>query len=282
MKNPQVGRIPPAESVLHFADGHWQETPTRVQVNDPACLGVDGQVVEGSDTELSSWSMTPESDGTLKGVITTTVLTNECGYQGLIVQAPFVATRTGEAPAGVIVADPAGVAVPPSTETRAPAATDPTLNGVFRVDYNYANQTINGRPGRRGSMADTESEWWAFRSACTPTRCAATGSGLAENNHLVTTGSAIAVEFIEDAWQNTPTLLVPRPCSGDDEKTHNSTTNWSFQPQPDGTLKGFQTSTILTDECGLKGYVYKTPINITWTGDVPPTVTVADPNLFVF
>ena len=92
--------------MLHFVDGHWQETPKREQVDLPECLGVDGKVVPGAHTELLAWSLEPQVDGTLRGVHTLTVLTNECGFQGTVVQIPFVATRTGEVPTGVTVADP--------------------------------------------------------------------------------------------------------------------------------------------------------------------------------
>jgi serine/threonine protein kinase, bacterial len=53
-----------------------------------------------------------------------------------------------------------------------------------------------------------------------------------------------------------------------------------FEPQPDGTLRGVATTTALTNECGNQGTVWRTPIVVTRTGDVPPTITVADPALF--
>jgi serine/threonine protein kinase, bacterial len=40
------------------------------------------------------------------------------------------------------------------------------------------------------------------------------------------------------------------------------------------------TRTVLTNECGNQGTVYRTPIVATRTGDVAPSVTVADPALF--
>jgi hypothetical protein len=39
--------------------------------------------------------------------------------------------------------------------------------------------------------------------------------------------------------------------------------------------------TVLTNECGNQGNVYRTPLSITRTGDVPPTVVLTDPALFV-
>jgi hypothetical protein len=56
-------------------------------------------------TESLSWSLEPPPDGTLKGVETIQVQTNECGTQGTI-RTSFVATRIGDVPPSVIVADP--------------------------------------------------------------------------------------------------------------------------------------------------------------------------------
>jgi hypothetical protein len=55
----------------------------------------------------SGWSFQPQADGTLRGVATDTVITNECGYQGNVYKTPFVVTRIGEAPSSVVLADPA-------------------------------------------------------------------------------------------------------------------------------------------------------------------------------
>ncbi len=55
---------------------------------------------------------------------------------------------------------------------------------------------------------------------------------------------------------------------------------WSFDPQPDGTLKGLTVGTILSNGCGTQGTVYRTPFVARRTGDVAPSVVVADPALF--
>jgi hypothetical protein len=56
---------------------------------------------------------------------------------------------------------------------------------------------------------------------------------------------------------------------------------WSLEPQPDGALRGVKTGTALTNECGLQGQVAVAPVVATRTGDVAPSVIVADPALFV-
>ena len=209
--------------------------------------------------------------------MTTTVLTNDCGFHGLVLQVPVVANRTGDGPTGVTVADPAGVTVSPSTSTPAPPAAGPVLDGAYRVDYDQADQTVNGRPTTGNLKKDTH--WWAFRSLCTSTRCVATGAALSDDNQQEPTGSADVVQFTDGRWQDTPYVLSAVPCNtgnGADTKTE----SWSLEPQPDGTLRGVLTSTVITNECGRQGNVYKTPIVATRIGDVPPSVVLGDPALF--
>jgi hypothetical protein len=54
----------------------------------------------------------------------------------------------------------------------------------------------------------------------------------------------------------------------------------SWTAQPDGTFQGVQIATVQTDVCGSQGEVYQVPFVATRIGDVPPSVTVADPALF--
>jgi serine/threonine protein kinase, bacterial len=277
--NPKVMRTPAVTSVLHFADGHWQQTPDRIQQDQPRCLGVDGKVVAGAETITGAWSLEPQPDGTLRGVRTTTVVTNECGGQGLVLQVPFVANRTGDAPTGVTVADPAGVTASPSTSTPAPPAAGPVLDGAYRFDFDFVDQTVNGAPATGGR---NETHWWAYHSSCISTRCVAVGASLVDDNQQEPVGSADVLQFTDGRWQNTPYLADPAPCpTGTGNGTQTETFSWSFEPQPDGTLHGTQTDTVVTNECGRQGYVYKTPIVATRIGDVPPAVVLADPALFM-
>jgi serine/threonine-protein kinase len=275
--NPQVMLTPASTAVLHFADGHWQDTPPRFQNDEPKCLGVDGKVVAGTETMAPARSLEPQTDGTLRGVWTTTVLTNECGNRGKVVQVPFIATRTGDRPTGVYVADPAGVAASLSTSAPAPPAAGPVLNGAYRFDYDNAHQTVNGHPTTSGEQ--TETHWWAFRSLCTSTRCVATGATLADNNQQEPSGLADVVQFINGSWEDTPSLLNPMPCNTGNG-SQMSTSGWSFQPQADGTLRGVATDTVITNDCGRQGYVYQTPFVVTRIGDLPRSVVLADPALF--
>ena len=258
-KNPQVPSTPPGTRIAHFTDGQWQATPDRTQQDQPQCLGVDGKIVAGSDTEMVTWSMEPQLDGTLRGVTTVTVLTIECGYQGAVVQTPFVATRTGEVPAGVTVADPAAITASPSTTTPAPPAAGPVLDGTYRIDFDLASRTVNGAPVTGENSRRTE--WWAFRSKCTSTRCIASGAGLAESNQQQATGVVVVLNFTDGRWQGAPYLQPPAPCRAGKTGADTSTVSLSLQPQSDGTLRGGETITVLTDECGFKGNVIKAPLS---------------------
>ena len=278
--NHQVAGIPAATDILHFADNHWQDsTPMQDQKQFPRCLGADGKsVVAGADTETNAWSLEPQPDGTLRGVLTVTALTNECGNQGTVWRIPFVATRIGDVPPGVTVADPATVT--PSATASIPARVfgGPVLDGTFRLDFDDAHQTVNGVPVSR--PVPNETEWWAFRSQCTDTTdCVATGSKLVDTNHQAAAGVPIVLHFVDGHWEDTPYLQPPHQCPGTNG-TDTETISRSLEPQPDGTLRGVITATALTNECGNQGKVWRTPTVATRMGDVPPSVILADPGLF--
>jgi hypothetical protein len=189
---------------------------------------------------------------------------------------PFVATRIGVVPTGVTVADPATITASPST----PAVAGPTLDGTYRLDYKFADQAINGQPNTAFTTSDNKTYWWAFRSLCTSTGCVATMSKLDDDNHAATTGFAGALHFADGIWQSTTYLGPSLQCAATGTGAEQTTTSWSLKPQPDGTLQGLETVTILTGECGDQGSVVKTPFVATRTGDVATSVTVADPALF--
>jgi serine/threonine-protein kinase len=276
--NHQVALTPAATAVLSFVDGHWQRDPVRYHEDQQQCLGVDQKTVAaGNETQVVAWSLQPLVDGALRGVETVTIVTNECGHAGQAWQFPMAATRTGEVPSGVSVADPAGVTTAPPPITPAPTAGDPVLTGAYRLDWDGPDQTLNGGPT---SGLTKETRWWAFRSVCsTATRCVATAATLSDDNQQQPSGrDARVLEFTDGHWQNSPDLGSLKCNTGNDSQIQ--TDSWSLQPQADGTMRGTETATELTNECGFKGGIYKTPIVLTRIGDVPPNVILADPALF--
>ena len=235
-------------------------------------------MVAGADAVVLSWSFAPQPDGTLRGTKTGTALTNECGLQGQVALAPVVATRVGDVPTGVAVADPASVSVAPSTGTAPPQVAGPVLDGTYRVDFDLQNQTINGTVSGMGAAV---AEWWAFRSACTREGCAAAGSQLAESNQQEGTGTTSVLHFGDGHWQGTPTLQAPMECERTNKAGRDDETRlWSWDPQADGTLRGLMIGTILSNGCGTQGTVYRTPFVARRKGDVAPSVVVADPASF--
>ena len=276
--NRQVAHTPAQSADYRFVDGQWQSAPVKRQIAQKRCLGADDQVVEGANTVMLTWSLGPQPGGTLRGVMTGIALTNECGLQGQVAVAPVVATRVGDVPSGVGVADPATVTIAPSTSTAPPHVAGPVLDGTYRVDFDLQNQTINGTKTGLGAAV---TQWWAYRSACTPAGCAGAGSELADSNQQEGTGTTNVLHFADGRWQGTPDLQAPMQCDGTTKPvTDDETRLWSLEPQPDGTLRGTEIGTILTNECGNQGTVYRTPFVATRTGDVAPSVIVADPALF--
>jgi serine/threonine protein kinase, bacterial len=275
--NHQVARTPAQSADYRFADSHWQSAPVERQLTQPRCLGANGQVVAGPNTVMLTWSLEPQPDGTLRGVKTGTALTNECGLQGQVALAPVVATRVGDVPTGVALADPTTVTIAPSTP--APHVAGPVLDGTYRVDFDLQHQTIDGTVTGLGAAV---SEWWAFRSVCTPAGCAAAGSELAESNQQEGTGTTSVLHFADGHWQGTPTLQAPVECERTNKPGRDDETRlWSWDPQADGTFRGLMIGTVLTNGCGTQGTVYRTPFSTTRTGDVAPSVMVADPALFM-
>jgi serine/threonine protein kinase, bacterial len=281
-KNHQVAATPSHTADLHFRDGHWQRTPFQSPIQSQRCLGADGKISAGEDTASNTWSVEPQLDGTLRGIFSGTGLTNKCGNEGAVMQMPLVLTRTGDVPPSVTVADPATVTATPVTSSPIPtiAGVTPVLDGTFRVDYDSKKQTMNGQA--TDPVSAWPSNWWAFRSLCTSAGCVATGARLADENHQASVGDGTVLRFVDGHWQETPWLQAPSPCPGrKNETSENMTSALSWEPQPDGTLRGSETQTVLTNECGDQGNVYRTPLSVTRTGDVPPTVVLADPMLFM-
>lgn len=197
-------------------------------------------------------------------------------------QAPLVAVRTGELPPTVTVADPVTITATPLTSSPVPpvAGVTPLLDGTFSVEYDWSKQTVNGK--RTVGDMSSSVDWWALRSLCTSAGCVATGAQLAQENHQAPVGGGMVLRFVDGHWAQTPHLGPGQGCPGgtNPQIATSETFVWSLEPQPDGTLRGIQTDTAMSDERGNRGYVYRTPLLVTRKGDVPTAVVLADPSLF--
>ncbi|MCV6967058.1 serine/threonine protein kinase [Mycobacterium intermedium] len=182
-------------------------------------------------------------------------------------------------PKPALAVNPAAPQAPP---TPAPVAASGmrVLNGIYRLDYNRSKKTSNGLGIRHdGSSTD----WWAFHSLCTTNGCAATGIQLDDTNHQVVAtaggGQTDTLRFVAGYWQGTPQQerVGCRQQNAPARATQQETVSWSLAPQSDGTLRGVETETVLSNECGAQGAVLRVPVVATRVGDVPPGLTWADP-----
>jgi serine/threonine-protein kinase len=163
----------------------------------------------------------------------------------------------------------------------APRPGGPVLNGAYQLTYDRTKRTTNGIPIRHDG---SDTNWWAFRSACTTNGCAATGTQLDDSNHQVAStadgGESDTLRFAGGYWQGAPVQerIGCRQPNGQVRATQQETLAWSLAPQPDGTLRGTETETVLSNECGAQGAVVRVPVVATRVGDAPAGVTLADPN----
>ena len=143
-----------------------------------------------------------------------------------------------------------------------PAPSAPPLNGTYRLDYDRAKQTSNGVIRNNGGVTS----WWAFSSACTATGCAATGTKLDDASHqwakTTGTGNTGVLHFVDGHWQAEPRQVQVqcRKSTGGPMSTQSETVVWSLTPEPDGTLRGVQTQTVQSNECGSQGATLRIPV----------------------
>jgi serine/threonine-protein kinase len=148
---------------LRFVGGYWQGG---FQQERAGCTQPNGQV-RATQQETVAGSLAPQSDGTLRGTVTQTALSNECGAQGAVVRVPVIATRVGDAPPTVPLADPTQV-ISASTAPSRPAA--PVLGGacsdVDKLAYDPTNNEQVVCEGNTWSKAPITMGVHASGSSC--------------------------------------------------------------------------------------------------------------------
>ena len=250
--NHQIAATPPGGGQWRFTDGRWQRLPEKFRETRQMCMVDENKTVAGDETVLGTTSLEPQPDGSLRGLQTVTVISSECGEEGLVRQFPFTVTRVGDVPSGVSVADPLTVNAPDAPV--APVA-GPVLDGTYRLDYDYLATTYNDSRMRNTSSSNG-TDWWVFRSVCTASGCAATGALLDDANHQEASGNAKVLNFDGHQWLDTPlTLRVDVAFTKGDAMVkltcgpeQTVTTALKLIPQPDGTLKGIATMTYGSNE----------------------------------
>lgn len=169
------------------------------------------------------------------------------------------------------------------SDADAPGLEEAVFDGTYQLDYNSAERKLNGA---LSPAPDAQLETrWAFRSTCTADGCAATGTALDDNDQQVAnpSGHKLALHFIDPNWNSLPLRIeedVPQ-CRPDGDRyvkgTQKEQVSWTFEPQPDGTLNGLYTATVLSPDCGLAGSVTQISFVATRTSDVPTDLTLGDP-----
>jgi serine/threonine protein kinase, bacterial len=129
--NHNIAATPNTTYQWRFTDGRWQMLPERSRETRQGCKVVQGKAVDGDQTALYTISLEPQPGGSSRGLSSATTISSECGQEGSVQQFPFVATRVGDVPLGVPVADPSTVSAP--NALAAPVA-GPVLDGTYRLD----------------------------------------------------------------------------------------------------------------------------------------------------
>lgn len=267
---------PPLTIVLRYSGGHWESLPSNVQVaTQGPCLGPGNTVVGQADvTNAESWQLWPKDDGTLDGRLNATVLSNECGRQGVALTVPLTATRTDDVAPEIKVANP-DVAAKDSWPKQA-GAPGPIFNGVYEFNYFYSDRTRNG--GFPAPLVDAGgwSPAWTGRSLCnTPTHCIATGS---DRNGQ---GTAVVLESAGDKWQSLSPRLETVTCGRLPIRAV-ALFELSLDASDPKEIHGTETQSMLSNECGDMGAVYSTPVVVRMLDDKPArNIEVADPALFL-
>jgi serine/threonine protein kinase, bacterial len=192
---------------------------------------------------------------------------------GILIGRKTEATSTQ--PASPSASTPVAAGAPTtSTQVAAPVP----LDGTYRLDVERTKQTFNYTPDPQAPDVNT---YWAFRSSCTPSSCAAAGVQLDDNGHSQPKspgGQAVVLDFRDGRWMSRPEAdgfpcIAPNGAAG----THATTQVLSLRPEPQGEFVGEMTVTVQSNECAQQGAVLRAPVVATRSGDVPPAVIVPDP-----
>lgn len=264
---------PPLTIVLRYTDGHWEGLPSKVQVPTPGpCLGPGNAVVGQSEvTNAEAWQLWPKEDGTLVGRLNATVLSNECGNQGASLTVLLTATRAGEVSPEIKVPDPDIAAR--DLKPQQAGSPGPVFNGVYTFFFDYEARTSSGGiPSPRPSWTAI----WTMRSDCnTPTHCIATGSDPQSLPH------AMVLESAGDTWQSLSPTIFAGVCTGLPVRAL-AISELSLDTSDRQAIRGTQTVTILSNECGDKGAVYSAPVTVQKVTDKPgQDIEIANPALFL-
>ncbi len=148
---------------LRFIGGYWQGG---FQQERSGCTQPNGQV-RATQQETVAGSLAPQADGSLRGTVTQTALSNECGAQGAVVRVPVVATRVADAPPSVPLADPTQVVNTSTAPSHpAPAVLGGLCSDVDKLAYDPTNNEQVVCEGNTWSKAPITMGVHASGSSC--------------------------------------------------------------------------------------------------------------------
>ena len=153
-----------------------------------------------------------------------------------------------------------------STESSTPSANGPSLNGVYRLDFDATQRTALGQPSPAKAPFSRN---WAFRSNCGDGGCVATATRL--NNDRSGSKAKANLDFLDGKW--VMVLAEDSKCNRGGQPTRVLGT-WVLAPQPDNTLAGTWTEITTGNDCP---WVVQTPLKASREGDLPDGVDVTDP-----
>ena len=159
----------------------------------------------------------------------------------------------------------AAVAASVGLATAGSAAASPLADGLYKFEFDGSKQTLDGKP----DPGKPYSNLIAIRSACPSSGCVATAWDTSIGPTWLQPPYEGAIVFREDKDQWSGTRWRMFTCNN--TITQGSET-LTFQATSGGTFTGV--STGLQSPCGP----VVTPFTATRVSDVPPDVSVADPN----
>jgi serine/threonine protein kinase, bacterial len=152
------------------------------------------------------------------------------------------------------------------------------LDGSYRIDVNREQQVYNGTPDSQPPNVTT---YWAFRTACTPKSCVATGTMLDQKDHqhpsAIDGNHIVVMDFRNGAWHSRPQTMQFACLDANGTASHESTTQVLSLLHTQGALSGTMTVTVESDECGQLGAKIEIPTVAGRIADVPAGVEVPSP-----
>jgi hypothetical protein len=143
-------------------------------------------------------------------------------------------------------------------KTTEDTSTGPKINGTYRIDYDAAAQTKNGKPVPADPIPAFA---WSFQSACPDSGCVATAARLRDGG----TDVKVVLDYVDGRW-NEAHMAEAGTCPGGGTAPH--LTSWTLAPGPNDTFVGNQTDMYMGTGCAT---VLQTPLTLTRTGDAAPT-----------